>query len=180
MSSNIEILYNPEMPFYFTATNMILPIMTISRETIYNFVVNIGIKFEEIVRNLFSTMSVMVTVMTKAISQIYSQYISNIDVDMNQENLLTICAVICAIALIFYDKNQMYNMYYDPIANKVKELEQQILHLKKIERMRDNDWELLMQSQSQGFKQIQENNNKKFISYEKQLKKMDKELKLYQ
>ena len=150
MYSNIELIMNPSIaPVYMTATNMMIPIVTITNEVISNFVVN----FVSRVSSLFTTFIVP-----------------------NLKPILSLTGIILiAVALMFVDK-----IVYLHANKRVEELERQVSYMKKAERMRENDWELLMQSHSQSFRQLQEEFNKKFTNYDRQLKKIDKELKLYQ
>ena len=149
MYPNIELIMNPSIaPVYFTATNMILPIFTITNEAIANFVSRVS--------RLFATF-----IMPQLSLDNYKLFINGI--------------MLIAVGLMFVDKIAKLH-----VNKRIEEIERQLNYMKKAERMRENDWELLMQSYSQSFKQLQEEFNKKFANYDRQLKKMDKELKMYQ
>lgn len=149
MYPNIELIMNPSIaPVYMTATNMIMPIVTITNEAIAIFVSRLS--------RLFATF-----IMPHVSFDNYKLFITGI--------------MLIAVGLMFADKIAKLH-----VNKRVEEMERQLNYMKKAERMRENDWELLMQSYSQSFKQLQEEFNKKFANYDRQLKKMDKELKMYQ
>jgi hypothetical protein len=164
MYQNIELIMNPSItPVYTTATNMVLPILTIGKDALYEHVVKLGTFLKHF---LYFMWEKGVTFWNET--------------NINYDNLFIICMTTFLIGFIFYDKYMFTHVCYNPLARKVKEMEQEINVMKKAERMRDNDWELLMQSQSQGFKQLQATFDKKFKDYDKQMKKMDKEIKMYE
>jgi hypothetical protein len=157
---------NPSIaPVYMTATNMMIPIVTITNEAISNFVVNFVSRAAAII--------VEFMIFMKSLKYFVWTEITNISLDGYK--LFITGIILIAVALMFVDK-----IVYLHANKRVEELERQVSYMKKAERMRENDWELLMQSHSQSFRQLQEEFNKKFTNYDRQLKKIDKELKMYQ
>jgi hypothetical protein len=163
MYSNIELMLNPSIaPVYLTATNMVMPIITMTNTAIVKFMVNVASKAEDFFATYLKTTNIG-------------------NVNLLDSYKLYIVAGILLITFVLMIADKIAIMYtHDGLNKRVKELEHQINYMKKAERMRENDWELLMQSYSQSFKQLQGDFNKKFTNYDKQIKKMDKELKLYQ
>jgi hypothetical protein len=160
---------NPAIsPVYITASNMIMPIMMISNEAIISFIT----RATEFVRNFFSIATTAKALMWKEAIKNYA--------NINYDNLFVIGIMSCFVGVMLYEKYLFTCVYYNPLTQKVKELEKELHYIKKADRMRDNDIELIMQSQTQGFKQLQSDFDKKITSQEKQLKKIDKELKMYQ
>lgn len=157
---------NPSIaPVYMTATNMIMPIFTITNEAISSIILIIVSRAAAIIVELMIFMK----------SLKYFVWTEIINISLDGYKLFITGIILITVALIFADKIAKLH------ANKrVEELERQVSYMKKAERMRENDWELLMQSHSQSFRQLQEDFNKKFTNYDRQLKKMDKELKMYQ
>ena len=173
--TNIELIMNPYIaPVYVTATNMVMPIVTISNEAIAHFIVNLATRVAEIFRNFVFFANTVKSFMWREIIKNYNN--SNI----NYDNLFITGIMMCFIGVMIYNKFILNEVYYNPLEQKIRDLEQQINVMKKQERMRENDMELVMQSQSQGFKQLQAEVDKKFKNYEKQMKKMDKEIKMYE
>lgn len=173
--SNIELIMNPTIaPVYVTATNMIMPIVAISNEAIASFIVYYATKMVAIYRNFSVFLSAINNLMWKEISKTYA------NININYDNVFITVVMVCIIGFLAFDKYMFTHVCYNPLATKVKDMEQQINIMKKQERMRENDWELLMQSQSQGFKQLQAEFDRKFTQMDKQVKKMDKDIKKYE
>ena len=95
-------------------------------------------------------------------------------------NVLFIAGIVLLTFVVMFADNIAIIKNRTESNKRIQELEQEVRQMKKAERMRENDWDLLMHSYSESFKQLQEDYNKKFTAYDKQLKKMDKELKMYQ
>lgn len=167
MYSNFELFSNPSI--YVRPTNMVMPLITISKTDIYNFVMNLVSQATNIIRNLVFFVNSLIISVSKEIMKIYSL------TELNHDSLFIAIALLCVAGYLFLDTY----LFQSPLVNKITELENQINYMKKVERMRDNDWELLMKSQSQGFKQLQVEFNKKYKQYEKQIKKLEKEIDMY-
>ena len=157
--SNIELIMNPYIaPVYITSENTIIPLMNVSTIAIKNFLM----RAEDTIKR-------SVYFMTEQLSSL----------DLNGLRLFIAGIVLLTFVVMFADNIAIIKNRTE--SNKrIQELEQEVRQMKKAERMRENDWDLLMHSYSESFKQLQEDYNKKFTAYDKQLKKMDKELKMYQ
>ena len=157
--SNIELIMNPYIaPVYITSENTIIPLMNVSTIAIKNFLMRAE-----------DTIKLSVYFMTEQLSSL----------DLNGLRLFIAGIVLLTFVVMFADNIAIIKNRTE--SNKrIQELEQEVRQMKKAERMRENDWDLLMHSYSESFKQLQEDYNKKFTAYDKQLKKMDKELKMYQ
>ena len=163
MYPNIELIMNPSIaPIYVTTTNIIIPAITIANTALSNFIINFVSNAAINIRNLI----IFVMPYIKAfVSDSYKLFITGI--------------LFITIGLMFADKIEIIDILRK-LNKRIEELEHQVNHIKKTERMRENDWDLLMHSYSSSFKQLQDDFDKKYTIYDKQFKKMDKELKMYQ
>ena len=170
MYPNIELTMNPSIaPVYVTSTNMLMPILTITNEAISNIILTIVSKAASIIVDLMIIMKVLKYFILRELSNIsfdgYKLFITGI--------------MLISVGLMFTDKITIIHTRTE-LNNRIEELELQINYMKKKERMRQNDWDLLMHSYSESFKMLQDDFNTKFSNYKKQFKKIDKELKMYQ
>ncbi len=167
---NIEFIMNPSIsPVYITSTNMLMPILTITNEAISNIILTIVSKAASIIVELMIIMKVLKYFILREISNIsfdgYKLFITGI--------------MLITFGLMFTNKIAIIDIRTE-LNKRIQELEYQVNYMKKAERMRENDWDLLMHSYTESFKILQDDFNKKFSNYKKQFKKIDKELKMYQ
>jgi len=169
MSNNLQSLFNPSVsPFYITNTNMLIPTTSIYinllssyLELIYLVLVNPFIK-------LINLISSIVVLKGKEITlEIKNYFVEN---ENNTEKFLVLFTIFKVIVFLYisYKQYQIYKRDFE-------KLQQEIQHLKKLERMRDNDLELLMRSKTQDFINYEKN----IKQLEKQLKRFEKEMRMY-
>jgi hypothetical protein len=130
-------------------------------------------KFAEILLDFFLHAKDLIVASSRTLSILFKYTLNNLDYDQ----AITIGIILGILCLLFIDK--IINSYKE-INSKIGELENQIVFLKKRERMRENDWELLMQSQSNSSRIMREEIEKKFKIYDKQMKRMNRELKMFE
>ena len=139
--------------YYISDTNMVLPLTTISLNNIYNIAINI---LEIIIRtSLF--------ILREAVKEIFK-------IDWNSkfttENIVFIIAIYSFITLIILDdqRNKINEQ-----KNKIESLEKYINYLKKVDRTRDEDQINIIQKI-----------NKKMVLIDKKIKKMEKDIKIFE
>jgi hypothetical protein len=146
-----------------------MPILTITNEAISNIILTIVSKAASIIVELMIIMKVLKYFILREISNIsfdgYKLFITGI--------------MLITFGLMFTNKIAIIDIRTE-LNKRIQELEYQVNYMKKAERMRENDWDLLMHSYTESFKILQDDFNKKFSNYKKQFKKIDKELKMYQ
>jgi hypothetical protein len=167
---NIEFIMNPSIaPVYITSTNMVMPILTITNKAISDIILTIVSTAASIIVELMIFMKVLKYFILREISNIsfdgYKLFITGI--------------MLITFGLMFTNKIAIIHIRTE-LNKRIQELEYQVNYMKKAERMRENDWDLLMHSYTESFKILQDDFNKKFSNYKKQFKKIDKELKMYQ
>jgi hypothetical protein len=167
---NIEFIMNPSIaPVYITSTNMVMPILTITNKAISDIILTIVSTAASIIVELMIFMKVLKYFILREISNIsfdgYKLFITGI--------------MLITFGLMFTNKIAIIDIRTE-LNKRIQELEYQVNYMKKAERMRENDWDLLMHSYTESFKILQDDFNKKFSNYKKQFKKIDKELKMYQ
>jgi hypothetical protein len=166
---NIEFIMNPSIaPVYITSTNMVMPILTITNKAISDIILTIVSTAASIIVELMIFMKVLKYFILREISNIsfdgYKLFITGI--------------MLITFGLMFTNKIAIIDIRTE-LNKRIQELEYQVNYMKKSERMRENDWDLLMHSYTESFKILQDDFNKKFSNYKKQFKKIDKELKMY-
>lgn len=167
---NIEFIINPSIaPVYITSTNMLMPILTITNKAISNIILTIVWKAASFIVELMIIMKVFKYFILRELSNIsfdgYKLFITGI--------------MFITVGLMFGDKIAIIDLRTE-LNKRIQELEYQVNYMKKTEKMRENDWDLLMHSYTESFKILQDDFNKKFSNYKKQFKKIDKEIKMYQ
>jgi hypothetical protein len=167
---NIDLIMNPSIaPVYITTTNMVMPILTITNKAISNIILTIVSTAASIIVELMIIM--------KALKYFILREISNISFDSYK--LFITGIMLITFGLMFTNKIAIIHIQTQ-LNKRIQLLECQINYMNKTERMRENDWDLLMHSYTESFKILQDDFNKKFSNYKKQFKKIDKELKMYQ
>jgi hypothetical protein len=167
---NIDLIMNPSIaPVYITSTNMLMPILTITNEAISNIILTIVSKAASFIVELMIFMTSLKYFILREISNIsfdgYKLFITGI--------------MLITFGLMFTNKIAIIHIQTQ-LNKRIQLLECQINYMNKTERMRENDWDLLMHSYTESFKILQDDFNTKFSNYKKQFKKIDKELKMYQ
>ena len=139
--------------YYISDTNMVLPLTTISLNNIYNIAINILEII--IITSLF--------IFIEAVKEIFK-------IDWNSkfttENIVFIIAIYSFITLIILDdqRNKINEQ-----KNKIESLEKYINYLKKVDRTRDEDQINIIQKI-----------NKKMVLIDKKIKKMEKDIKIFE
>jgi hypothetical protein len=167
---NIEFIMNPSItPVYITPTNMVMPIFTITNKVISNIILTIA--------STAASFIVELMIFMKVLKYFILTELSNISFDGYK--LFITGIMLITLGLMFGNKIAIIHIHTQ-LNKKIQLLECQVNYMNKTERMRENDWDLLMQSYTESFKILQDDFNKKFSNYKKQFKKIDKELKMYQ
>jgi uncharacterized membrane protein YciS (DUF1049 family) len=186
MFSNTDLLMNPTFkPYYMDATNMLMPLIQINTIYLYKMVENLVTNISQFVASIISLFTFIskdiIKVGTKYISQFYNNIITN-----NETQLLILIAVIFVV-IFTLDKLMVFYMYHKSLQETLTKLDKEIATLKKHDRMRDNDWEILMQNNGLSYKNLRnemldnfKDTNKQFKRVDKQFKKIDKELTMYE
>jgi peptidoglycan hydrolase CwlO-like protein len=183
MMQNVNLMMN-QYPFYITNTNLVTPIFTINNNIIYNYIVNIATTITTIINSILNIFTFIfndiIRTGTKQLIYIYNSAFGN-----NHDQAFIILVAFAFIVINFYDKFVSYFLYHKPLFEKITKLEQEIQWLKKNDRMRENDTENILkrcgttaENAEQNFQQIiticEELKN-----IQKQMKKIDKEVKMY-
>jgi hypothetical protein len=172
-----------QYPFYIANANpnLITPIFTINHNIIYNYVVNIANTLTTIINSLLNIFTYLfndiIRTGTKQLIYIYNSAFGN-----NHDQAFIILVAVAFILINFYDKFVSYFLYHKPLFEKITKLEQEIQWLKKNDRMRENDTENLLKecgtTAEQNLQQIHIV-FEQLKSMQKQMKKIDKEVKMY-
>ena len=185
MISNIDLLMNPTKPYYMDNTNMLAPLIKINLNDLYMMVENFTTFVSHFVASIISLFNLtskdIIKVGTKYISKFYNNSITN-----NETQLVILIAAVFVIAFIL-DKVMVCYMYHTSVLDAIEKMNKEISTLKKHDRMRDNDWEILMQNNGLSYKNLRnemldnfKDTNKQFKRVDKQFKKIDKELTMYE
>ena len=159
--------------YFINNTNLFTPVLTITTNTIGKFALEIynSILF---LFNFFTTS--LVTQLSRLISIIYP-HTYKFDFSDNL-TLITIIGV-SLFSLIICDKILQIYIYYSSIPEKLKHMEKEIKKLKNENELQNIKYEV--------FVKITENQQnslndqyKRFNSYDKELKKMNKEIRKYE
>lgn len=190
MFSNTDLLMNPTFkPYYMDATNMLMPLIQINTNDLYKIVENLATNISQLVISVVSLFTFIskdiMKVGTRYISQ-FSQLYSNYIVNNDTQNVLIVIAAIFVV-IFTVDKLMVFYMYHKSLQEALTKLDKEITTLKKHDRMRDNDWEILMQNNSFSYKNLRnemldnfKDTNKEFKKIDKQFKRIDKELTMYE
>jgi amino acid permease len=180
MMPNVNIMMN-QYPFYMVNPNLITPIFTINNNIIYNYVVNIINTISTIINSIINISTYLfndiITTSTKQLINIYYSAFGN-----NHDLAFILLVASAFIFITFYDKFVSYFLYHKPLFEKITRLEQEIQWLKKNDRMRENDTEnLLKQSGTIAEQNVHQiyNISEQLKIIQKQMKKIDKEVKMY-
>ena len=167
---NIDLITNPSIaPVYMTPTNMVMPIFTVTNKVISNIILFIGWRTATIIVELMIIM--------KSLKYFILRELSNITFDGYK--LFITGIMLITFGLMFGNKIEIIHIRTQ-LNKKIQLLECQVNYMNKTERMRENDWDLLMHSYTESFKILQDDFNKKFSNYKKQFKKIDRQIKMYQ
>ena len=130
-------------------------------------------------------MSHLVTLSYTGLQQLYISATSGLE--NNYEFAFIILTAIGFIALTFYDKFLNVTVYQPALLSKINSLELEIATLKKKERMTNSDLDTIMRTIGQKEKENKPSDlsdfkkeiTQKFKDVDKQLKKMEKEIRKY-
>ena len=186
---NVNLMMN-QYPFYIANANpnLITPIFTINTNIIYNYVINIANTITTIINSLLNVFTYIFTYIFNDIIRTGTKqliYIYNLAFGNNHDQAFIVLVAVAFIIINFYDKFVSYFLYHKPLFEKITKLEQEIQWLKKNDRMRENDNENLLnkcgltaENAEQNFQQII-TICEELKSMQKQIKKIDKEVKMY-
>lgn len=171
MNYNIELIM--PSPVYMTTANMLIPMFTISRK----FIIELAIKITYLIKNLFFSFRDLIVSSSRNIIQHLSNPSNHLDLKFLIIGLLlsgTLFLVGHIFEIVLKQKRNRVSL-----ETRIAELERKIYCLQYEENIRKFDYEVMQQNQTQIFKQTQINNKNKFKQYNKQIKKMINELKIY-
>ena len=189
-TSNIMSEYRP---IYTLFENRIMPFANINLKELYNafetMIVMLMFAFVSITKVALNIttiiMSHLVTLSYTGLQQLYISATSGLE--NNYEFAFIILTAIGFIALTFYDKFLNVTVYQPALLSKINSLELEIATLKKKERMTNSDLDTIMRTIGQKEKENKPSDlsdfkkeiTQKFKDVDKQLKKMEKEVKRY-
>ena len=165
---NIQLLSTPySSPIYISSTNMITPITMISINTIYNNLIKAFDIAMNILQIIIKTSLFILSEASKEILKI------DWDSHFTIQNIVFIIGVYNLIMLIVID-NQRKKMNDQKI--QIESLEKYVNYLKKVDKMRDDDQNRLVQTFTQNYDEV----NKKMTLIDKKIKKIEKDIKIYE
>ena len=189
-TSNIMSEYRP---IYTLFENRIMPFANINLKELYNafetMIVMLMFAFVSITKVALNIttiiMSHLVTLSYTGLQQLYISATSGLE--NNYEFAFIILTAIGFIALTFYDKFLNVTVYQPALLSKINSLELEIATLKKKERMTNSDLDTIMRTIGQKEKENKPSDlsdfkkeiTQKFKDVDKQLKKMEKEIRKY-
>jgi hypothetical protein len=166
--ANIQLLANPyTVPIYISSTNTLTPLITISINNIYN---NLDKAFNIAINILQIIIKTCIFILREALKEIFK-------IDWNSyftlENMICVIGVYNLFMLIVID-NQRKKLNHQKF--QIESLEKHVAYLKKIDRMRDDDQNNLIDKFNQNYEEI----NKSIIVIDKKIKKIKKDIKIYE
>lgn len=167
--ANPELIMNPYIaPVYITATNMVVPLATIS----FNGIYQAAILFSNVAINILQiAIKTIGFIMKEGINEITTN-IQTINLSPIEKMIGVICLYNLFVLAAWWGQNKLLNEQNI----KLESLEKQVSCLKKAERMREDFDELWMKD----LKSFHEETNKKMVLMDKKIKKMDKDMKIYE
>lgn len=168
---NTELILNSYIePVYVTATNMVVPLATVSLNSLHKFTglcYNNVVEFTQVAANFVAIMmSTLYFIMKQSVIEI-SNSMSNVD--------KVLFAFLFYNMIMFAYENYKLNNEVQILKTEVDQLEKNISYLKKSERMRE-DWEQMWAEEVRHY--YTENNNK-YKELNKEVKKLKKEMNQY-
>jgi hypothetical protein len=157
--ANIEFL---RTPIFISATNMVTPLTTIKYDVLY---ANTLIYLKMIVNILQIGIQTIGFMMKEGLTELFA--------NLTIEKIIYILVIYNLLILTAIDKQRRKITEQN---TQIESLEKQINYLKKTERMREDLDELWLQD----VRRYHLETNNKITAMEKKIKKMDKEIKIYE
>lgn len=167
---NTESIMQSFAPVYVTATNMIVPLASISLTSIKSNVV----EFSRIVVDYFAIMQSIVSIWLSTIFFIMKQSFVEISNVMSDIDKIFLVFSIYNVVMFAYE-NYKLNAQVKNLKADVEQLEKNVAYFKKTERMRE-DWE---QMWAEEVREYYNEHNNKYKELNKELKKLRKDMNQY-
>ena len=157
----IELL---KTPFYISNMNTIVPLTTI------NLYFMDACKYAGLIISTLINFTIILTQTFVFISsEIFNMFFEEADTQL-------VLIIIGAYSVFMFLILEEHRIQLKEQSQKIETFENQINYLKKLERMRENEEQMIIQE----FKQHSQDINKKISEMEKKMKKFEKDLKLYE
>ena len=157
----IELL---KTPFYISNMNTIVPLTTI------NLYFMDACKYAGLIISTLINFTIILTQTFVFISsEIFNMFFEEADTQL-------VLIIIGAYSVFMFLILEEHRIQLKEQSQKIESFENQINYLKKLERMRENEEQMIIQE----FKQHSQDINKKISAMEKKMKKFEKDLKLYE
>ena len=157
----IELL---KTPFYISNMNTIVPLTTI------NLYFMDACKYAGLIISTLINFTIILTQTFVFISsEIFNMFFEEADTQL-------VLIIIGAYSVFMFLILEEHRIQLKEQSQKIETFENQINYLKKLERMRENEEQMIIQE----FKQHSQDINKKISAMEKKMKKFEKDLKLYE
>ena len=164
--SNIEFL---RAPIYISASNMVLPLATIKLETVFTNVLTNTIWLLNIIQiGIQTACFIMKELFIEAFAKA-----SPIWKNLTIEKIIYMLVVYNLLILVAMDKQRRKAEEQKEV---IESLNKEVSYLKKTERMREDLDELWLQD----VRRYHQETNNKITAMEKKIKKMEKEIKIYE
>ena len=157
----IELL---KTPFYISNMNTIVPLTTI------NLYFMDACKYAGLI---ISTLINFTIILTQTFVFISSEIVNMFFEEADTQLVLIIIGAYSVFMFLILEEHRIQ---LKEQSQKIETFENQINYLKKLERMRENEEQMIIQE----FKQHSQDINKKISAMEKKMKKFEKDLKLYE
>ena len=168
---NTELIMNSYIsPVYITATNMVVPFVSISITSLQTNVAeftNIALDFLQMIRNLATICASTFYFIIKQSAIEVSNVMTNVD--------KVLFAFLIYNMIMFAYENYKLNNEVKNLKSEVEQLEKNISYFKKAERMRE-DWE---QTWAEEVRHYYTEHNNKYKELNKEVKKIKKEMNQY-
>ena len=157
----IELL---KTPFYISNMNTIVPLTTI------NLYFMDACKYAGLIISTLINFTIILTQTFVFISsEIFNMFFEEADTQL-------VLIIIGAYSVFMFLILEEHRIQLKEQSQKIETFENQINYLKKLERMRENEEQMIIQE----FKQHSQDINKKISAMEKKMKKFEKDLKVYE
>lgn len=157
----IELL---KTPFYISNMNTIVPLTTINLHFLNVF------KFTGLI---ISTLMNFTIIITQTFIFILSELFNMLMKEADTQLVIIIVGAYSVFMFLILDEHRIK---LKEQTQQMETIENQLNYLKKMERMRENEEQMIIQE----FKKYSEETNKKISTMEKKIKKFEKDLKLYE
>lgn len=167
--ANIELMNQYMAPVYISATNMVTPLTSIKYDVLY---ANALIYLNIVVNILQIGIQTVTFIMKEAFVEAFANA-GSILRSLTIEKIIYILVIYNLLIITAIDKQRRKITEQN---TQIESLEKQIDYLKKTERMREDLNELWLQD----VRRYHLETNNKIRTMEKRIKKMDKEIKIYE